>query len=586
MMAMTNYADRFLRPKSGRQRRYEALRARYVDGVSTAEAAERFGFAHGTLRNLCSAFMRSDDPQLFFWPEPKSRAPEPPDRPDPAELRRERILELRTGRRLSIHDIAEVLRTEGMPASPACIHGVIAAAGLPPLKRRPAAERLEAAHPETAAVADRRELDLSPRSLHTDFGGLFLFAHDIAALGLDGILKASAMPGSSMIPAGCAVRTLLGLKLWGIGRPSQVMDWTLDPGLALFAGLNAVPKRASLSEYSGRVDPRNCPGLMQRWHAAVRGLGVDLGGGRSFDLDFHTIPHHGDDAIMEKHYVSKRSRRQKGILAFLARDADARFFAHANAKVRKADQNDELFRFIEDWRSRTGTLPAELVFDSGLTTHANLARLNAMGVAFLTLRRRSRQMMAALLARPPGEWRRITLTNVGRIYRRPRILDQTVRLKGHSGDIRQIAVTDLGHEHPTLLITNQMDLPAARLIDRYARRMVIENTIADAIDFFHMDALSAAVPMKVDLDLQLTLMASTLHRILAVRVGGGHETAKAHTLFRRFVNASANIRITETEIIVTLGRRSNNPLLLAAGTAERREPIPWLGNRILVIRFV
>ena len=213
---MTNYADRFLRPKSGRQRRYEALRARYVDGVSTAEAAERFGFAHGTLRNLCSAFRRSDDPQLFFWPEPKPRAPQPSDDPDPAELRRERILELRTGRRLSIHDIAEVLRTEGMPASPAHIHSVIAAAGLPPLKRRPAAERLEAARPETAAVADHRELDLSPRSLHTDFGGLFLFAHDIAALDLDGILGASAMPGSAMIPAGCAVRTLLGLKLWGV----------------------------------------------------------------------------------------------------------------------------------------------------------------------------------------------------------------------------------------------------------------------------------------------------------------------------------------------------------------------------------
>ena len=126
-----------------------------------------------------------------------------------------------------------------------------------------------------------------------------------------------------------------------------------------------------------------------------------------------------------------------------------------------------------------------------------------------------------------------------------------------------------------------METPARQLIDRYARRMVIGNIIADAIDFFHMDALSAAVPMKVDLDLQLTLMASTLYRILPVRVGGGHEMAKAHTLFRGFVNASANITITESEIIVTMERRANNPLLLAAETAERREPNPWLGNRIL-----
>ena len=85
-------------------------------------------------------------------------------------------------------------------------------------------------------------------------------------------------------------------------------------------------------------------------------------------------------------------------------------------------------------------------------------------------------MLAALSARPPGEWRRITLTNVGRIHCRPHILDRTVRLKDHSGDIRQIAVTDLGHGHPTLLITNRMEAPAPQLVDRYARRMVIENT--------------------------------------------------------------------------------------------------------------
>ncbi len=60
---------------------------------------------------------------------------------------------------------------------------------------------------------------------------------------------------------------------------------------------------------------------MYRWHAAVRSLGVDLGAGESFDLDFHTIPCHGDDALIQEHYVSRRSRRQCGVLAFLACDA-------------------------------------------------------------------------------------------------------------------------------------------------------------------------------------------------------------------------------------------------------------------------
>ena len=153
------------------------------------------------------------------------------------------------------------------------------------------------------------------------------------------------------------------------------------------------------------------------------------------------------------------------------------------------------------------------------------------------------------------------------------------------GEIRQIAVTDLGHEKPTLLLSNQMDEPASRLVDRYVRRMVIENIIADAIDFFHMDALSAAVPLRIDLDVQLTLMASSLYRILGIRVGQGFEVAKARTIFRKLVNASAAVKITGDEIIVTLGRRTNNPLLTAAGYGEIAQPIPWLGNRTLRIRF-
>ncbi len=194
-------------------------------------------------------------------------------------------------------------------------------------------------------------------------------------------------------------------------------------------------------------------------------------------------------------------------------------------------------------------------------------------------------MVAELLAAPAADWRKVTLANVGRIYRTPRILERTIRLKGYPAAIRQIAITDLGHEKPTLLLTNQMDEPAARLIDRYARRMVIENTIADAIDFFHMDALSAAVPMKVDLDVQLTVMASSLYRLLGQRLGNGFEVAKASTLFHKLVHASASIEISASEITVSLGRRANNPLLLAAGYADIREPIPWLDNRTLHLRF-
>ena len=575
---MTGPADRFLKPASPHQRRYEALRARFVEGCSTAEAARRFGYTPGSFRNLCSRFLNQADP-AFLFPDPparpRRRAPDtrPPDR------RRARIRELRASQ-LSIHDIHRALQREGQGASIGFIHKVLKEAGLTRLARRPPDQRPAVL---AAPVADRRELDLSPRRLRTDFGGLFLFAHDLAQLDLDHLVR--DLPGSRMIPPGCAIRALLALKLWGIGRPSRVMPEVLDAGIALFAGLNAMPKRATLTEYSCRVDPRHLTSVMERWHHALAGLDRRLGHGQSFDLDFHTIPYHGDEALIEKHYVSKRSRRQKGILTFLARDAGARSFVWANATVTRATQHDAILRFVDAWTQRTGAAPAELVFDSRLTTYANLARLEAAGIAFLTLRRRTARMVDALLAAPSSQWRRITLHNVGRAYRTPRILDQTVPLRDYPRPIRQIAITDLGHDRPTLLLTNQMTARASDLIDRYARRMVIENTIADAIDFFHMDALSAAVPLKIDVDVQLTVMASALYRTLAARLGDGFDTQKPGSLFRKLVKASATIDITPTDIIVTLGRRAYNPHLLKAGFAERQTPIPWLDQRRLNIRF-
>src|SRR5579863_89563 len=113
-----------------------------------------------------------------------------------------------------------------------------------------------------------------------------------------------------------------------------------------------------------------------------------------------TIPFHGEDAFIEKHYVSKRSRRQKGILAFLAQDGDKRFFCYANSDLRKDQQNDEILRFVEFWKERTGRLPEELIFDSRLTTHSNLNKLNKQGIGFITLRRRSPQLVDEILARP------------------------------------------------------------------------------------------------------------------------------------------------------------------------------------------
>ncbi len=402
-------------------------------------------------------------------------------------------------------------------------------------------------------------------------------------MGFETIIRRADLPGSKMIPAECAMRSLLALKLFGRRRHSHVMSYVMDEGLALFAGLNVIPKRAFLTEYSCRIHPSSYPKLMKQWFDGATKLGLQRGA--SFDLDFHTIPFHGEDALVEKHYITKRSRRQKGILAFLAEDADKRVFCYANGQLRKAEQNDEILRFVEFWKKRTGKLPQELVFDSKLTTYANLNHLNRMNIPFITLRRRSAKLLKEIQALPPSAWRRIQLESISRTYRTPRILEQRISLQDYEGSIRQICTADLGHEEPTIVITNQLTRSAPKLIGRYAKRMIVENSIADGIDFFHMDALSSAVAMKVNCDLQLTLMASSLYRLIGCQIGRGYQNAKSQHLFRDFIDATAMVSIGEKEIVVQFQKRAHNPLLLAAGFPEISVRVPWLGHKRLTFVF-
>jgi len=306
----------------------------------------------------------------------------------------------------------------------------------------------------------------------------------------------------------------------------------------------------------------------------------------SFDLDFHTIPYHGDEALMEKHFVSKRSRRQRGVLAMVAREASQRALIYGDASITKASQNDAVLEFVHLWEQRAGQPPKELVFDSRFTIYANLAELNERNIYFLTLRRRVPSVVRQLNQRPPEDWKTIRLFNIARKYAKPRVLDEFITLRNYPQPLRQIAIKGLGHDKPTLLITNRMKEKPARLVDRYARRMLVENAIEDAINFFHMDALSSTVPLRIDLDLQLTLIASTLYQVLAQRLGPRYQMAKSRTIFNKFVNAPATIITQNDQIVVRLTRRAHNTELRAAGYLGSQGPISWMQNRNLIIEYV
>ena len=567
----------FLSPAESLQRQYEALRAFFVDQEGSADVAGRFGYSPGSFRVLCHQFRHDDAKRAGFFRQPQHGPHAAPVR----DRVRERAVALRK-RNLSVYDIQRDLAHTGQTISINALAVLLREEGFARLPRRGDEERPPSLKPEMAEVADVRRLDLSPRSFRTALAGVFLFVPLLQGIDLASVVRAGRLPGSRMIPAQQAVRTLLALKLLGAERKSHVMDVVFDPAIALFAGLNVVPKRSYLAAYSSSVDHRANVRVMNAWFGQTEAAGLPPGA--SLDLDFHTVPAHTAEEPLEKHYVSSRSRRGQGILVFLARDAEQRVLRYAHAGIPKADQAKEILQFVAFWKRHTGHLPAELIFDSQLTTHEHLAELNRQGILFITLRRRSRKMLAEIYGRPASAWRRITLDSLTRSFRTPRVIDEQVPLRGY-GFIRQLTILDLGHEEPTVLVTNHAKTSPAALVTRYAQRMLIENTISESIQFFHLDALSSMVGLKVDFDLQLTLMAGSLYRLMAQRIGAEYARAQPKRIFRNLLDVSARVDIEPTRVVVTFDKRAHNPYLVASGLADQPTPMPWFGDKQLVLQF-
>jgi hypothetical protein len=568
----------FLSPEKPLHKQYEALRCFFLEMLPSLTVAQRFGYSPGAFRVLCHQFRHDPLKRASFFQDVKHG-------PQSAPVR-DRVHDLAVAMRkknLSIYDIQRELKEAGHSISINALSVLMREEGFARLPRRRDDERPPSVKAEPAQVADVRALDFSSRSFRTRVGGLFFFIPLMRQMSLSSVVNAVDLPATAMIPAEQAVRTLLALKLIGRERKSHVMDLVFDQGIALFAGLNVVPKRSYLAAYSSRVDQKDCMRLMEGWFDHVQHAGLTRGS--SFDLDFHSVPANTQEEPLEKHYVPSRGHSQKGILVFLARDAAERVLCYAKAGITKAEQHSEILRFVEFWKQRTGSVPQELVFDSRLTTYRQLHELNTMGIHFLTLRRRTKKMLGEIWSKPPSAWNKITLRSLTRSYRTPKILDERISLDGYTGELRQVTVRDLGHEDPTIIITNNFKIEGPSLVTRYAQRMLIENGISDAIQFFHIDSLSSMVGMKVDFDLQITLMASSLYRLMAKRIGHEYERLTAKKLFRILLDVSATVMVDKREVTVVIDKRAHNPYLVASGLAEEPTPMPWFGGRRLVITF-
>lgn len=564
----------FSNPKTPGQKQYEALRAFYVDHVPGDEVARRYGYTYAAFNSLKQRF-KNGGVEFFMTPP---RGPKGP-RMDPAA--RLKIIECRK-KGVSVSQTVEILDTLGMPTSISSVARVLKAEGFPKLPRR---TQLMIGITKDNTIVPQYAASLKPDGMagwegDCAVGGIFLLAPLLEHFGIPKLIDKALLPASAKITAINYVMSMLALKLIGKERLSQIVDFNFDQGLGLFAGLNVLPKCTAISTYSHRLSAAHVRDFMTGF--------VDLQnkfktyGSDTINLDFHTMQHYGDESILEEHWSGARSKRVKGALALIAQDCDSKCQIYSDADILKNEADDQILEFVKFWRNIRGArFRQTLVFDSKLTTYENLKALDADGVKFITLRRRGKTLVKDASLIPADQWKRVSIDSVRRKFKNPMVHDSRIFLKGY-GEIRQLIMKGNGREEPAFFITNDYDSSVTEIILRYAKRWRIENSIAESVSFFNLNALSSPILIKISFDAVLTMIADTLYYHLA-RSLRGFESCNAERIFRHFVDVPAKIKINGDEIHVRYPLRAHSPVLRTADLEKSAPPISWLGNR--KIRF-
>jgi transposase len=568
----------FTSPQQVNQRRYEALRAYFVDGLSYAQAGARFGYTRWAMINLVRDY-RAGKLELFA----------PPRRPGPApgtapvrDRVRGRVIALRR-QGLSSYEISARLSAEGTPLNRTSVAEVLAEEGFGRLLRGPAPA--ESTSPATSGrdtnLAPAKMIDFStwPARLETTKAGLLLAIPDLVALDLPALAAAAGYPGTRVIPAVSWLLSLLALKLTRTRRVSHVDDLLADPAAALFAGLAILPKKTALTDYSYRLSHDHQQQFLAALDKKMIGAGLATADEAVFDLDFHAIMHWGHDPALEKHYVPTRSQRARSVLTFFAQDTGTHNLVYASADISKATQAREAIAFCDHWKAVSGADPKMLIMDQKVTTQEVLGELDDRGVKFATLRMRSRSLVKYISTLAPSGFTTITLDRPGP-HNRPKVHeDPAVTLTSYPGTVRQLIVTGLGREQPTVIITNDDQITTRALVTRYARRMTIEQRLAEIIRAFCADALSSTVNLNVDLDVMLAVLAQALTAALRARLPG-YATVTPDTIQRRFLETPGQIITTPDSVTVRLERRAFSPVLRKADLPAAT-PVPWWNGRTI-----
>ena len=565
----------FTHPTADWQRKYEALRAACVERLPDKLIAERFGYSPGYVSQLRFQFRHGK----IDFSEPTAEG-KTTRRKVNREIR-EKIVQWRK-KQLSAGEIAELLMREGVELSIRTVERVLAEEGFTKLPRR---SQLRIGRTiKGAAIPEKAEpvhvALLGGDRYETDGAGVFLFAPFLAQLGIDAVIKKARLPETRAISAMNYFLSILALKLLGTERYAHVGDHSFDPGLGLFAGLNVLPKCTALSTYSYSLDQEHINRLQEAFVSSAHRLGIyDK---RVINLDFHTVPHYGDESVLEEHWAGARGRRMKGALTMFAQDSETKLIVYTAADIQSHEADDQILEFLPYWTRISRQMNSTFIFDSKFTTYMNLSELNGQGIKFVTLRRRGHKLLEE--ADKLEQWTKIRIPHEKRKYPNPLINESEVELKDYNGKARQIILKGTGHEKPAFLITNDFQSPAEAIVSDYSCRWHIETGISEAVKFFNINALSSPILLKVHFDMVMTMIADTLYWRLAQNLRG-YEKCDANTVFRNFVRGQGVVDVRSGDITVTYPKRAHNPILRAAVWQHLPAKLPWLNEAKLNLMF-
>ncbi|MBS1259360.1 MAG: hypothetical protein MAG551_02430 [Candidatus Scalindua arabica] len=566
----------FNNPTTQRQKQYEVVRALVLEKQSVDVVAKRFGYKTSTIYSLLRD-AKTGKIELF----PVIRKG-PQQKRTSSDIQNKIIVYRRQG--FSTTDIHYHLEEAGINISPRTVERVLKDAGFGKLKRRTNKELGKTLKnkiiPERAENLDFSELE--SLNVDTPVAGVFFFIPYILETGILDIVKECQLPESSVIGSIQACLSMLFFKLIGGKRLSHMGSYDQEPGLGIFAGLNVLPKPTYMSTYSCRCSETQLMDLQNKVVSIFKEKYSEFYSGDFINLDFHSIPHYGEESEMEQVWCGARGKAMKGANTIFATDSQSNAVVYTRADILRSEEAYEVKKFVDYWKRIKCNANETLVFDCKFTTYNVLDDLERDKIKFITLRKRYASLIKETLELSKKEWEKVHVPIPKRKYKDVSVYESMVKLKGCENTFRQVAVKDHGRSKPTFILTNDKELPLKDILEVYAKRWRVENKLAEIVTFFNLNALSSPIMIRIHFDILWTMIADTLYHRFAQDLRRFEDNI-APTIFRKFINMPGRVVYDGNKFMVKIRKRAHTPILTGVEKLQTHFTVPWLDGKSVEI---